>query len=168
MTPAALQARRGHIQATFDTLIQLLKNAEAKSIPGATAAYAVYGAAKLGLDIKPHFESLIWPIIQLKAKHLSSDELAQLAWGMQTLSVSDPKAWLTVLPLLRGRKFAADLIAVSKSWFDQSQCVTALKYDAIDSQKLLIETLPGLTAHGKEVAKIAEEVLVQLKNKQAS
>lgn len=167
LTPEELKARRVHIQTTFETLIQLLRNNEAKTIPGATAAYAIFGAAKLQLDIAPHFQSLFWPIIKLKAKYLSSDELAALTWGLQSLGVSDAEVWKAVLPLFRGRRFACDLVNVKKDWFDHTKYVVKESAN-INSRGLLSEALPGLSTNSKEVAALAEEILAQLKNRQVS
>mmetsp|Transcript_7365 Transcript_7365/g.13682 ORF Transcript_7365/g.13682 Transcript_7365/m.13682 type:complete len:260 (-) Transcript_7365:1103-1882(-) len=168
LTHEELEVRSNHIQQTFNTLLQLLKNHEAKTVPGATAAYAVYGAAKLGLDIVPHFHSLFWPVIKLKAKYLSSDELAWLAWGLNSLNINDAEVWTTILPLLKGRQFAADFTQVKKAWLEQNEHIADHEVRGIDSEKLLNETLSALNPSSKEVAALAEEVLAHLKSKKLS
>ena len=128
----------------------------------ATASNLLYAAPKIGLDLKPHLDSLVLPVLRKKVKYLHIEGIAEALWGLTVLGVSDNALILQLLEASKGRKFVSETTQGSPSWLDHHQYQPAqapvpgrqltLLQEAL--QKLSQSADPGVKAEAGEQLKL--------------
>jgi hypothetical protein len=121
MNRSYLQSYNGYVENSFKTLVKLLQYSKLEEVPVAVVSNTLYASVKLELDIKPHLETLLLPVLRSKAEYLDADELAKTVWALSNLHVQDTELVSKLLQLLKGRKFSENFTRVIPSAFHGSQ-----------------------------------------------
>jgi len=115
----ALHLRDQWIKTCFQHCLQMVKFQPVQEIPVVTVSNLLFAANKLGLDLRPHLDSLL-PVLKAKVHYMHAEGLAEALWGLVALGVKDWALHLQLIETVKGRKFICEVSQGVPTWLDHA------------------------------------------------